>query len=158
MKDHKPNFENNPTTRLINPAKNEVGRISKSILQNINTKLRNNLQLHQWNNTSSVLTWFNNIKSKSKYKLMIFDLNNFYPSITSKLLNDFINFAKQYIDIKVKDLDTIKHARKLLLFYNNESWMKKNGNLFVVTIGADDSAEVCELSRSVSFASIIFEI
>ena len=146
LKDHKPNFENNPTTRLINPAKNEVGRISKSILQNINTKLRNHLQLHQWNNTSSVLTWFNNIKSKSKYKFMIFDINNFYPSIiASKLLNDSINFAKQYIDIKVKDLDTIKHARKSLLFYNNESWMKKNGNLFDVTMGAYDGAEVCEL-------------
>ena len=145
LKDHKPNFENNPTTRLINPAKNEVGRISKSILQNINTKLRNNLQLHQWNNTSSVLTWFNNIKSKSKYKFMIFDINNFYPSITSNLLNDSINFAKQYIDINVKDLDTIKHARKSLLFYNNESWMKKNGNLFDVTMGAYDGAEVCEL-------------
>ena len=28
-KDHKENFLNHPTTRLINPAKNESGRISK---------------------------------------------------------------------------------------------------------------------------------
>ena len=28
LKDHKPNFENNATARLINPAKNEIGRIS----------------------------------------------------------------------------------------------------------------------------------
>ena len=34
LKDHKDNFQNNPTTRLINPAKNELGRISKSILEN----------------------------------------------------------------------------------------------------------------------------
>ena len=30
LKDHKENFINNPTTRLINPAKNELGRIVKS--------------------------------------------------------------------------------------------------------------------------------
>ena len=29
LKDHKENFQNNPTVRLINPAKNEIGRISK---------------------------------------------------------------------------------------------------------------------------------
>ena len=31
-KDHKENFDNNPTVRLINLAKNEFGRISKAIL------------------------------------------------------------------------------------------------------------------------------
>ena len=29
---HKPNFENNPTCRLINPSKSEIGRVSKQIL------------------------------------------------------------------------------------------------------------------------------
>ena len=29
LKDHKPNFANNPTCRLINPAKAEIGQISK---------------------------------------------------------------------------------------------------------------------------------
>ena len=28
LKDHKVNFLNHPTARLINPAKNEIGRIS----------------------------------------------------------------------------------------------------------------------------------
>ena len=32
LKDHKENFANKPTVRLINPAKNEIGRLSKSIL------------------------------------------------------------------------------------------------------------------------------
>ena len=35
LKDHKENFQNNPTVRLINPAKNEIGRISKVILDKI---------------------------------------------------------------------------------------------------------------------------
>ena len=32
VKDHKENFLNTPKVRLINPAKNELGRISKTIL------------------------------------------------------------------------------------------------------------------------------
>lgn len=43
LKDHKPNFKNNPTCRLINPAKSEMGRISKQyckhIIQKINAKV-----------------------------------------------------------------------------------------------------------------------
>ena len=40
LKDHKDNFENNPQVRLINPAKNELGRISKFILDKINLAIR----------------------------------------------------------------------------------------------------------------------
>lgn len=36
LKDHKPNFKNNTTCRLINPAKSEIGIISKQILEKIN--------------------------------------------------------------------------------------------------------------------------
>ena len=51
LKDHKPNFANNPTCRLINPAKAEIGKISKQILARINTRRVNNLELNQWKNT-----------------------------------------------------------------------------------------------------------
>ena len=36
LKDHKPNFENNPTCRLINPRKSEIGKVSQQILDRIN--------------------------------------------------------------------------------------------------------------------------
>ena len=39
LKDHKDNVTNHSTTRLINPSKNEIGRISKHILDQINSKL-----------------------------------------------------------------------------------------------------------------------
>ena len=39
LKDHKENFLNNPTVRLMHPEKNELGRISKAILHNINKRL-----------------------------------------------------------------------------------------------------------------------
>ena len=58
LKDHKPNFVNNPTCRLINPAKAEVGKISKQLLDRIN------LELNEWKNTKAALSWFNNIQHK----------------------------------------------------------------------------------------------
>ena len=39
LKDHKENFENNPKCRLINPAKSDSGKISKLILDKVNTHL-----------------------------------------------------------------------------------------------------------------------
>ena len=38
IKDLKENFDNHPTVRLINPAKNKPGRMSKLILDKINKK------------------------------------------------------------------------------------------------------------------------
>ena len=145
LKDHKDNFQNNPSTRLINPAKNEIGRISKVIVEEINKKLRSTLQLQQWKDTSDVIDWFNNIEQKQVHKFMIFDIKDFYPSITSTLLNNAISFAKQYVNICNDDLRIIHHSRKSLLYNNGEEWIKKGNELFDVTMGAYDGAEICEL-------------
>ena len=51
LKDHKVNFLNNPTTRLINPAKNEISRITKQILDQINSKLCEILKVNERKNT-----------------------------------------------------------------------------------------------------------
>jgi hypothetical protein len=40
LKDHKPSFNNNPTCRLINPSKPEIGKISQQILAKINATVR----------------------------------------------------------------------------------------------------------------------
>ena len=40
IKDHKPNFENNTKCRLINPAKSEIGVISRHHLQQTNEEIR----------------------------------------------------------------------------------------------------------------------
>ena len=54
LKDHKENFTNHPTTRLTNPSKNEIGRISKHILDQINTKLVSKLRVNEWKNNQVV--------------------------------------------------------------------------------------------------------
>ena len=140
FKDHKVNFENNPTTRLINPAKNELGRISKVILEKLNTQLRTTLNLNQWKSTSNVTEWFSNIKEKQKHKFMMFDVKEFYPSINEKLLNNAIQFAERTLSISQKDKEIILHSRKSLLFNKNDNWVKKGNTLFDVTMGAYDGA------------------
>ncbi|MCP4482402.1 MAG: hypothetical protein GY817_06445, partial [bacterium] len=145
MKDHKENFANNPTTRLINPAKNELGRISKVILEKITTQVRTKLNLNQWKNTNSVIDWFSKIEDKSNHVFMMFDVKDFYPSITESLLKNAIIFAEKNVKISKKDKEIIFHSRKSLLFNKKESWIKKGDKLFDVTMGAFDGAEVCEL-------------
>ena len=145
LKDHKENFENNPKTRLINPAKNEIGRISKVFLDKINCSLKEILGVNQWKNTSSVLNWFKSIREKSSYTFVMFDVKDFYPSISESLLKEAIEFAKTHVPINDKEMGTILHARKSLLFDKTHTWIKKKGGLFDVTMGAYDGAEICEL-------------
>ena len=55
LKDHKPKFLNNPKVCLLNPVKNELGRVSKSILDRIDTSLQNLIKLNQWKDTGEVI-------------------------------------------------------------------------------------------------------
>ena len=47
LKDHKDNFQSSLHCRLINPSKSELGKVSKSILENINQHLVKLLQVNQ---------------------------------------------------------------------------------------------------------------
>ena len=145
LKDHKANFLNHPTTRLINPAKIEIGRITKQILDQINSKLCEILKVNEWKNTANVINWFKKVESKNSHKFLMFDIKDFYPSIKEDLLIEALEFAKQHVTIKSKDRETIFHARKSLLYNEGEPWIKKQSNSFEVTIGSYDGAEVCEL-------------
>ena len=144
LKDHKPNFENNQKCRLINPAKSNMGRISKIELQNINAQIRLITGLKQWRSTSSVLEWFKGLEDKRTLEFFQFDIVSFYPSITEKLFDDAIAFARTIVQIPQNIVDIMKNARDSLLFHDGKVWQKKSG-LFDVTMGAYDGAEVCEL-------------
>ena len=47
LKDHKENFQSNPKCRLINPAKSELGKVSKVILDSINNSIRSATNVNQ---------------------------------------------------------------------------------------------------------------
>ena len=85
-RDHKENFKDNPAVRLINPAKNELGRISKAILDTTNKNIREAMGLNQWRNTDTVIDWFKGIRNKHLCNFVVFDIKEFYLSIPEKPL------------------------------------------------------------------------
>ena len=144
LKDHKQNFNNDPKCRLINPTKSDLGKASKIMLQRINEEVRNKTKLHQWRNTSEAINWFNKIENKQEKELIQCDIENFYPTISEKLLDDSLKFAEQFTHISKKEKDTIWHARKTVLISEGETWEKHKG-LFDVGMGCGDGAEISEL-------------
>ena len=76
---------------------------------------------------------------------MQFDIKDFYPSIKETLLHEAIQFAKEHVPIKRKDVKVIFYVRKSVLYNNGEPCVKKEGCSFDVTMGAYDGAKVCEL-------------
>ena len=57
-----------------------------------------------------------------------------------------LEYASQFADISEQEKSIIMHTSKSLLFDNNKPWCKKNNaNMFEVTMGSFDGAEVCEL-------------
>ena len=146
IKDHKEDYRTNPKDRLLNPTKSHLGKISKQVLQNINKTLRSELNVNQWQNSSEVIDWFKNIQNKNLCTFTVFDVQEFYPSITEKLLKDTLAFAQRYVNIEPNELELIFHARRSLLYCKNTAWVKKEGNgEFDVTMGSNDGAETCEI-------------
>ena len=85
-------------------------------------------KINQWKNTSSVITWFEKIKYKKTSSFICFDVENFYPSISSNLFKESIEFARQFIHISDDDLSIIMQARKTLLFEGITHLIKKSGD------------------------------
>ena len=102
--------------------------------------------INQWKNTASVLKWFNSLNNKSSLSFIRFDVCEFYPSITKKLLSKALNFASEHRQITSQEREIILHAKRSLLFSDNCPWEKKSANnQFDVTMGSFDGAETCEL-------------
>ena len=125
--------------------KNELGKINKKLIEQINQEILRKTHVNQWENTNNVINWFNNIENKKDCSFIQFDIKEFHPSITEEILEKAISFAKSLMDIDEHKIRTIKHCRKSL-FHNNVAWREKTTtSCFDVTIGGYDGAEVCEL-------------
>ena len=155
LKDHKPNFKNNPTCRLINPSKSEIGIISRQILQRINSEIAKSTRLNQWKNTNSLLEWFNALPNQPARSFISFDVVDFYPSISEDLLNEALEFASLYDNITEEEKTIIVQAKQSLLFNRDSVWCKRESStLFDVTMGSFDGAETCELVGSFLLSKI----
>ena len=146
LKDHKENFENNPTCRLINPSKSELGRVSKQITEQMVKQTAESARVNLWRKTTDVVNWFEDIQNKESTVFINFDIVDFYPSISEELLKKAIQFAETFQPVTDLQKKIIMQTKKSLLFTDNKPWSKKDtNNLFDVTMGSFDGAETCEL-------------
>ena len=74
-----------------------MGRTSKHILDQINTKLVSKLSVNEWKNSISVMKWFENSNSRRLFTFLEFDTKEFGPYIKDTLLNEAIQFAKEHV-------------------------------------------------------------
>ena len=111
LKDHKPSFNNNPTCRLLNPTKPEIGKISQKILAKINATVRDKTKLNQWQNTQSVVDWFSSLENKERLSFIQYDVDNFYVSISEELINKSLDFASNYVTISLEDRKIILQSK-----------------------------------------------
>ena len=124
LKDHTHNFQNYPTLRLLNPAENEFNKIIKTMLDKVNVNLRNSLHLNQLKNAQEVGL------VQRHYTFIMFNIKDFYASISKELLTDSITFAETIINLDDHD-KKIKYSRKSLLLNQEQKLMKKGSDLFV---------------------------
>ena len=90
-----------------------------------------------------MVLWY---RRQSQYTFLIFDIVDFYPSISEAILKLSLDYARQFTTISDEDIEIIMHSRKTLLFSNNEPWVKRGTSpMFDVAMGSYDGAEVCEL-------------
>ena len=94
--------------------------ITKNFYKNVNQKLLSVTEVNRWKNSHSVIEWFKNIRNKSNASIFVFDIESFYHSISLKLLEDAINFAKTVCNISGRDTSINMQARRTLLFNNGD--------------------------------------
>ena len=146
IKDHKEGFPHMLSFRLINPSKSDIRKISKLLLDSINENILKQTNVNQWKNTSQVITWFKNIKSKKMSSFANFNVENFNRTILIDLFTDVVSYAKTITNIDDDQLSIKMQSRKTLLFNKNKPWIKKFGEEnFDVQMGCYNGKEVCEL-------------
>lgn len=67
LKDHKKNFQENATYRFICPAKSDIRRISKFIIDAVLSLIISNLPLKVLFDTDHVISWFKSMEKICNY-------------------------------------------------------------------------------------------
>ena len=140
LKDGKNNFKTNLKMRLLIPCKPWLGRVSKQLVE-----VQKKTKLLQFKNSFSVIQWFDKIRNKENYNFIKFDIDNFYCSISEKLLTDTVNWASTFTDIPEKTREIIFQVRNTFLFHRGQTYTKKVNPNCDVAMGSFDSAEITNL-------------
>ena len=82
----------------------------------------------------------------NRNNFFLFDIKDFYPTITKDLLTKCLKFAEEKFRISDDGKNNNLSCKKVFFFFLNEgsTWMKKDC-LFDATMRLYDGADVCEL-------------
>ena len=118
------------------------------MLNKISIQLASSMKVNQWKKSDSVINSFKNIPEKW-CSLIVFDIENFYASISLDVFSKALQFAKSFCKITDEEISVIMPVRKTLLFNINKPWVKKSRNKhFGVPFGCFDDAEVSEIAET----------
>ena len=101
--------------------------------------------MEQWENVYAVIEWFKKLENKKNLSFIVFDIVNYYPSITLDLLSKALEWAKEFTKISDEEIEVILATKKSILFSNGEFWTKKGETNFDLAQGSFDSAEASDL-------------
>lgn len=73
--------------------------------------IRSKSNANQWRNTQSGINWFFNIKDKDKHSFLVFDIPDFYPSISEALRKLLLEYARLHTTLSNKDIKIIMLSR-----------------------------------------------
>ena len=134
------------SVRLVSPAKNEVGRWSKSITEAMKKGFRQKTKLNQWKHIEDIIDWFKIIKEKHIHIFVIFDINDLL-SIKNRIFNEMIiKSCMNCINISSEGKVIIKNLRIFFsLFNNQQTWMKKESGIFDMMMDVYGGAKFWEL-------------
>ena len=135
---------------MINPAKSDLGRVAKCLLENINSQVQAKTGALQWRSTGETLKWFRDLPRDEDLTFLKFDIEAFYPSITRTLLDKAMKFADTMVGpISDQDQKIISLAFQSFLFNEGTPWTKRGtveqSDKFDVTMGCYAGAEAAEL-------------
>ena len=119
------------------------------MLDRINAAVQSHINVNQWKDTSTVIDRFKNTPDKKSCYFMVFHIESFDRSISEKLFNESIQYAKNIVEIP-------DHSRNSLIFYENGPWVKKEGNEDLdATMGSNDGAEISELVSLLMLSKLV---
>ena len=86
-------------------------------------EITSSIRVNQWKNSSAVIKWFRNIENKPDFSFIIFDIQDFYSSISLSLFNRGIEYGKETYNLSNDEISIIMQSRKTLLFSDGEPWV-----------------------------------
>ena len=83
------------------------------------------IQVNRWKNSSVVIKWFKNIENKPDCSFIIFDIEDFYESISSSLFNKAIEFGKEIYNLSNDETFINMQSRKIKVNHGSKKMTRK---------------------------------